>query len=554
MKELIKNKLQFNGEAYIIFPENLPDYVKDLEKVGHKYRVIFDIPQVIELVNKGFSWEKKNKTIVVDYFSANIGKPPHFGNLRSAIIGNPVKKVLQKLGYNVIGVNWWGDFGTQFGELIYAFKQWGSEEELRKNAVRHLYSLYVKFNQELEKNPELKDKAREEYRVLEETMLKYLKEGVPKDVEEAINNYLKGKVSLKEIMEKFDSGKVNYILWKIFREETINWARREFYPKLNLEFEEESGESFFLLSAREIVRELLEKGVAEVDKDGSVIVKTSKGVAVLLKKDGTTLYITRDLAAAKEHYEKYKFEKKIYVVANEQTQHFQQLFEIVEKANYPFAGKLVHLKFGLVLMKTKEGVKKFSTRKGRAVFATDVLEEAFRKAYEEVKKRNPDKSEKEIKKAAEAIGYGAVIYAIVKYDPKKDVIFDWEKILSLEGKTGPFVQYSAVRAKRILEKWESLGNKVEEIEKPTNLEGDEERLLLWLFYFPAVLEQIERSLKPNILAEYLYNLAEEFNRFYEKNRVIGSEREKERIWLVRKVYETLKEGLRLLGMKAPEFM
>lgn len=548
MRELLKNKLQFNGTAYIIFPDELPDYVLDLEKQGHKYKVIFDIPKVIDYLERGFSWPKKDKTIVIDYFSANIGKPPHFGNLRSAIIGNPVKKILKRLGYNVIGVNWWGDFGTQFGELIYAFKQWGDEEKLRENAVSHLYELYVKFNKELENNPELKDKAREEYKYLEETMYDYLKHGIPEGIKSRLDKYFKEREKINTILAGLGRGEQNYILWKIFREETINWARREFCPKLDLSFEEESGESFFLLQAKEIVQELINKGVAEIDKDGSVIVRTSKGVAVLLKKDGTTLYITRDLAAAKEHYERYHYDKKIYVVANEQTQHFQQLFEIVERANYPFAGKLYHLKFGLVLIKTSEGVKKFSTRKGRAVFATDVLEEAYKLAYEQVKKRNPDKDEKEIVENAKKIAYGAVIYSIVKYDPKKDVIFDWDKILSLEGKTGPFIQYAAVRAKRILEKY---GGK---IEKPNNLSDEEQELLLWLFYYPAVLESIERSLKPNMLAEYLYNLAEVFNRFYERNRVLGSDREKQRVWLVKKTYDTLKEGLELLGIKVPSFM
>ena len=546
MKELLKNKLQFNGEAYIIFPENLPDYVKDLEKEKYKYRVIFDTKKVIDLVDKGFSWEKRDKTILVDYFSANIGKPPHFGNLRSAIIGNPIRRILKKLGYDVIGINWWGDFGTQFGELIYAFKKWGSEEELRKNAVKHLYDLYVKFNKELEKDPSLKEEAKREYKILEEAMLEFFNE-IPKSVKVALEKYFEGE-KINNLLKNLSEKETNYFLWKIFREETINWARREFYPKLNLEFEEESGESFFLIEARRIVDELIKKGVAEIDKDNSVIVKTSKGVAVLLKSDGTTLYITRDLAAAKVHYEKYKFEKKIYVVANEQTQHFQQLIEIAKKANYPFADKLYHLKFGLVLMKTEEGVKKFSTRKGRAVFATDVLEKAFQLAYEEIKKRNPDKDEESLRRNAEIIGYGAVIYTIVRYDPKKDVVFDWDKILSLQGKTGPFIQYSAVRAKRILEKYNG------KIEKPKDLEEGEEKLLLWLFYYPAVLEQVERSLKPNILAEYLYNLAEQFNKFYEKYRVIGSEREKERIWLVKKVYDILKEGLGLLGINVPEFM
>ncbi|AAR39060.1 NEQ208 [Nanoarchaeum equitans Kin4-M] len=537
MRELLDNRLQFNGEAYIIKDSPLPSYVKELEKVGHKYRVIFDIEKVIDYLENPPTY-KKNQTYVLDYFSPNIGKPPHVGNLRSAIIGNPLKNILRKVGYNVISINWWGDFGTQFGELIYAFKTKGDEKELRKNPIKHLFELYTWFNRELEKNPEIKNYAREEFKYLEEAMYK----GIQIDV----SPFFEGK-PLSELLKNKTREEQNYILWKIFREITIKYMREQFYPKLKLEFDEESGESFFLKKAKEVAKELLEKGVAEEDKN-SIIVRTPYGVALLLKSDGTTLYLTRDLAAAIEHYEKYKFDKKIYVVANEQSQHFNQLIYIAKKANYPFADKLYHLKFGLLLLKTEEGVKKFSTRKGRAVFAEDILEKAYELAKEEILKRNKDKPLEEIEKNAKIIGYGAVIYAIVRYDPKKDIIFDWDKILSLNGKTSVFIQYSAVRAKHILDKY----NKP--IERPNNLEKDEERLLLWLFYYYAVLEESARKLKPNILAEYLYNLAEEFNRFYEKNRVIGSNREKERVWLVNKTYQILKEGLNLLGIDVPTFM
>ena len=456
------------------------------------------------------SEEGKGKTVVIDYSSPNVAKPLHVGHLRSTIIGESLKRMYADLGYRVVGINYLGDVGTQFGSLIYAYLHWGDPAKFKEDPIRTALELYVRFHREAEENQELHEEAKRIYAEVERKKKEY------------------------------------WELWKMFRDLSIEYFQKNIYSLLEVSFDEYSGESFYIEKAKEIVEELKKKGVAvevrEGAKKGTVVADLEQyGLdhPVLLKSDGATDYLTRDLAAAVDRWEKYRFHRLLYVVGSAQSLHFRQMFKILELAGYPWWDRLVHVAFGMVFL--PEG--KISTRKGRVVFLEDVLREGIKRAEEELKKRG-----REGKDVARAVGVGAVIYAMIKVEPIKDVKFSWERALAFEGETGPYCQYSAVRARKILERVKRIGGEVEEV-------NDEEwRLLKLVAAYPSVMRQAAYSYRPNVVANHAYEMAAAFNDFYEKHRVAGSEREGFRALLVKRFLETQTAALHHLGIRVPPHM
>ena len=486
--------------------------IEKVEVQGGYVNVFLKRPETAEDVikkalAKGYGGgEKTNERVVIDYSSINVAKPMHVGHLRSTIIGGSLRRAYRYLGVEAIGINYLGDIGTQFGKLIVAYRKWADREALEKEPIKELLRIYVKFHEEAEKDPKLEEEARDAYRKLEEGEKEYVE------------------------------------LWKKFRELTIKYADR-IYRMLGVEFDEISGESFYVERAREIVDVLLERGIAERDPEtGAVIVDFGEklGKDVILKSDGTTLYLTRDIAALMDRVEKYDPKKLVYVVGAPQSDHFRKLFWIARKLGVD--RELVHVAFGLIHL--PEG--KMSTRKGRVVFLEDVLQKAVELAGEEMRKRGTYNEED-----ARKIGAGAVNYAVLKVEPEKDITFRWEKVLSFEGDTGPYLQYSAVRARKILEKagdWEFA--------TPASVNDDEWAIVKKIAVFPEVLRDVVKKDRPHILARYVYGLAKEFHGFYDRNPVLKAEEPERsfRLGLVSAFHNVLTTGMELLLLEEPEKM
>jgi arginyl-tRNA synthetase len=459
-----------------------------------------------EALKPFYGSDREGRTYVIDYSSPNIAKPMHVGHLRSTILGESIKRLLTHLGNKVIALNYLGDIGTQFGALIVAYRRWVDEKKLEEDPIRELLRIYVKFHEEVEKDPSLEEEARRE-------------------------------------LEKLEAGDPeNVALWKRFKELSLKGFERV-YKRLGVSFDVIIGESEFVEDARRISRELLEKGIAiiaqEGNKKGAIVANLEEeGLdhPVLLKSDGTTIYLSRDLASLLWRYRKYNPDALLYVVAIEQNLHFKQLFAIARKLGV--SSDLVHVSFGMVHV---EGMR-LSTRRGQVVFLEDILDTAVKYAAEEMKKRNSYNPED-----AEKIGVSSVVFWMLKTEPKKDVNFRWDEVTSFTGETGPYVQYAYVRANKILEKAGS---------EPTfSIPDDAEwKLIKLIALFPSVIKESAKKYSPHILAHYLLDLSTEFHHFYDHNRVLGDEREGIRLWIVSAVRNILGIGMDLLAMKAPSQM
>ncbi len=442
-------------------------------------------------------------TVVIDYSSPNIAKPMHVGHLRSTVIGESLKRIYKFFGGKVVGLNFLGDIGTQFGSLIVAYRKWVDEGKLLEDPIRELLRIYVKFHEEVEKNPSLEEEAKRE--------LKKLEEGDSSNLE----------------------------LWKRFRELSIKGFQKV-YDILGVEFDVITGESEFVDMARKVVEELLEKGIARVEeegkKKGSVVVDLGGELdtPVLMKSDGTTLYLSRDLASLLWRYERWKPDYLIYVVAREQRLHFKQLFALARRLGIP--SNLVHVSFGMIHL--KEG--KMSTRKGRVVFLEDVIKELEKHVVMEMEKRGTDTSE------ATKLTVNALVYWILKYEPDKDVVFDYSKVSEFRGETGVYTSYAYVRAKHVYERGGSG-----ELGIPSEEEWPVVKKLGMFHYFAR---ESMRKNTPHYLARYLYDLSSEYHRFYDSHRIIGSSRESFRLWMNERVLETTGKAMELLAMKKVERM
>ena len=455
----------------------------------------------------------QDKAVVIDFSSPNIAKPFHIGHIRTTVIGNALYKIYDSQGYNVVRVNHLGDYGTQFGKLIVAFKLWGSKEAVEANPIPELLKLYVKFHEEAEQKPEMEDEARAWFTKLEN-----------------------GDEEAKA-------------LWQWFRDESLKEFARV-YDLLDIEFDSYAGESFYSDKMGVVIDQLKEKGLL-VQSQGTNVVDLEQynmPPALITKNDGSTLYMTRDLAAAIYRKNTYDFDKCIYVVGSQQSLHFQQLFKVLELMGFEWAKDLIHVPFGMVAL--EEGT--MSTRKGRVVFLEDVLKQAIEKTRETVLSKNPNA--KNVDEIAKQVGVGAVVFQELSNSRIKDYTFSWERTLSFEGETGPYVQYTHARCCAVLRKAN------EEVSTDINYEllsdGDAAEVLKVIGSFNKSIVSAMRRNEPHIVTRFVLDLAQAFNKFYHDNPIIVEDVElrKARLALVAATRQTLENGLRILGMHSPERM
>jgi len=479
--------------------------------------LLFELKEILRKKDKyGQSKIGKGKTIIIDYSSVNIAKPFSVGHLRSTLIGQAIYNLYKFLGYKTIGDNHLGDWGTQFGKLICAVKKWGNEKEIAKNPIKNLVALYIKFHQEAEKNPALEEEGRRWFKKLEE-----------------------GDKEAKR-------------LWK----KCVKWSLKEFnnlYKILEIKIDMSLGESFYRPMLESVIKESLKKKVA-VKSQGAVIIPFPKEILpplMIRKSDGATLYSTRDLAAIKYRRKKYKPYKIIYEVGAEQTLYFKQLFWAAELLGWGKREDYVHIAHGMMRLPTG----RMRTRKGETILLEDLLKEAFEKAIKIVEEKNPGIKTRNKEEVAKIIGIGAIKYNNLSRKPLTDIIFKWDEALNLEGNSGPYLQYSYVRAKSIIKK-----SKIKTIKfnkKWSFKEEKEVRLLKRLIRFPEVVEQAAKSYSPNLVCNYIFELAQDFNSFYESVPVL-KEQDKNcrmaRLALVESTAQVIKNGLNILGIKTLEEM
>ena len=466
---------------------------------------------VTNLGNYGNSEVGNGKTIVIDYSSPNIAKSFSIGHLRSTMIGNSLKLINRKCGYDVVGINYLGDWGTQFGKMIVAYKKWGNLETIKADPINELTKLYVLFHDEAKKDPSLEDEAREAFRRLENNDEEY------------------------------------YELWKWIREESLKESE-QIYDLLHVEFDSYNGEAYYNDKMDAVVDELAEKGLL-VDDQGARIVRLGDDIppALIKRRDGGSLYITRDLAAVFDRKRSYNFDKILYVVGNEQKLHFEQLKRVITKMGYNYADSIHHINFGLVL---KDG-KKMSTRGGGVVKLYDVLENAMNLSYEQIKQKNPNILD--IEDVARKVGCGAVVFNDLKNHRTLDYDFDMDKMLKFEGQTGPYLQYTGVRIASILR------------DNTYDINNIDASLFANDIYFElaraigefkdVVLRAAEES-APSVIAKYLLGLAQIFNKFYSNVKINVSEEEvRNTNFLISHATRiVINEGLRLLGIEYVEQM
>ncbi len=448
----------------------------------------------------------ENKTIVIDYSSPNIAKPFSVGHLRSTIIGQAIGNILEKLGYNVVRINHLGDFGTQFGKIIYAYLNFGDKELVKTNPIEELTKLYVEFHELAEKNPELEEKAREIFKELEQGNPEY------------------------------------YELWSYFREVSLE-EYMKVYQELGVDFDSYNGEAFYNDKMQAVVDELKEKDLLKLDQ-GAMIVDLGDSMppALIQKTDGSTLYITRDLAALFYRKNTYEFDEVLYVVGNEQKLHFEQLKQVVKRMGYDFYQDIHHINFGLVL---QDG-KKMSTRKGKTVKLVDVLNEASDLSLAYINEKNPSLADKEA--TAKKIGVSAIIFNDLKNYRSNDVEFNLEEMVNFVGQTGPYLQYTSVRITSVLEENDFTCEKVDfELFK----QDHSFELIKTIAQYEEILVKAKEEYSPSVLAKYLLVLASYFNSFYAKEKIMV-ENDLERntkLCLISIIRNILDEGMRLLGMQ-----
>ncbi len=460
----------------------------------------------------GQSTTGKGKTIVIDMSSPNIAKPFGIGHLRSTIIGNALRNLLTYQSYKVVRINHLGDWGTQFGKLIVAYKKWGDKKRLDKDPINYLLDLYVKFHDAAEQNPDLEDQARAWFKKLE------------------------------------DGNKEALALWKQFKELSLQEFKK-IYALLGVTFEAYSGEAFYNDRLDETLEFIEKTGITEIS-EGALIVNLEKYTmppAILRKSDGATLYLTRDVAAALYRKKTYKFDKMLYEVGGEQKLHFQQLFKVLELMGYSWYKDCVHVDHGLYL---GEDGKKFSTRKGKTIFMADVLDETIALAKKIIQEKNPKLKNKDA--VAKAVGVGAIIFGDLCNDRSRDIIFDIEKFTSFEGETGPYLQYTHARLCSILRKKKLSATTIDY----KLYDKAEQEIIKQLGSFGDVVTDATKQYKPHILARYLLDLAQQVNSYYVSHPVLQDDKalEKARLALVTGVKIVLGNGLRLLGIIPLEAM
>lgn len=486
---------------YVNFFYNKPEYVKGvvraaLEK-GSRY---------------GSSDEGKGKTIVIDYSSVNIAKPFHIGHLMSTAIGSALYKIFSFLGYSTVGVNHLGDYGTQFGKMIAAYKLWGDDAAIERDGVAELARLYVKFHQEAESDPSLDDTAREWFKKIEN-----------KD-EEAL------------------------LIFNRFKDITLKEAKR-LYDRLSVTFDSYAGESFYNDMLAGVADELREKGILEESEGAFVVDLSDENLppALILKSDGSSLYVTRDIAAAEYRKKTYDPYRSLYVVAYQQDLHFKQLFSILKKMGDGRADGLEHVSFGMVSL--EDGTIK--TRSGNVITLEEVLNRAVAKTRDVIEQKNPSLEDKDA--AAEQIGVGAVLFSALSQSRIKDVVFTFDKVLNFDGETGPYIMYTHTRCASVLSRAEKnpLPPDFSALDNDQALAVAKE-----IAAFPEAVKAAADKCEPFYIARSLLKLSHAFNRYYYDHRILDRDIEgtNARVALTKAVKNTLAAGLSLLGMAAPERM
>lgn len=453
------------------------------------------------------------KKAVLDYSSPNICKPFHIGHLGTTVIGHSLKKLLEFEGYDCFGINYLGDWGTQFGKLITAYRLWGSKEEVEKGGIDYLVDIYVRFHAEAENDPSLNDKAREEFHKLEL------------------------------------GDEDNIALWKWFKEISIAEYERT-YKQLDMTFDSYLGESFYTDKMPAQVEKLRELGLLKID-DGASIVDLSEyklPPCLILKRDGSTLYPTRDIAAAVYRKETYHFDKSIYVTSGQQSLHFAQWFKVVEMMGYPWYDQLVHVPYGTISV---EGVK-LSTRHGNMLLLRDVFAAAIDKVKSIMREKSPDMDEETFEQTAEAVGVGAIVFNYLSSSRIKDISFNLQDALSFEGNTGPYAQYTYARCCSILGK---AGDLTPDAAASVATTDEEKALLLTLGQFPERVQAAIREYEPSAVTRYCLDLCQSFNRFYHGCTILSAENESTvrfRLALTAATKQLLGKALELICMRHPE--
>jgi len=460
----------------------------------------------------------KNQKVIVEFSSPNIAKPFHIGHIRSTVIGNAINNIYSFLGYDTVRINHLGDYGTQFGKLIVAYRNWGSKEQIEQAPIKTLLEYYTRFHKEAEVNPALEDDARQAFTKLEQ------------------------------------AAEEETALWQWFRDESLKEFGRV-YQMLGINFDSYAGESFYSDKMEKVIAMLEEKGLLRKSEGAQIVDLEAFGMppALIRKKDGSTLYITRDIAAAVYRKEHYDFFKNLYVVASQQNLHFQQWIKIIELLGLDWASDCVHIPFGLVSL--EDGT--MSTRSGRVVFLEDVLTKAIERTREIVIEKNVNTDN--VDETAKQVGIGAVIFQELYNSRIKDYVFSWDKVLSFEGETGPYVQYSHARACSVLRKGLSSTNAALAMDSwdLTYLKGESSYELAKLLYrFPEAVLEAGEKYEPSVLTRHIVNVAQAFSGFYRDEHIL-TDNEDERLAklaITAAVRQVIGNGLRLLGICAPERM
>ncbi len=461
--------------------------------------------------------EGGGRSVCIDYSSVNIAKPFHIGHLPTTVIGNALYRIYNHLGYHAVGINHLGDWGTQFGKMIYAYKAWGNRETIEKGGVDELVKLYVRFHQEAEENPALNDAAR--------AWFKRIEDGDP----EALS------------------------LFGWFKELTLAEVSHV-YELLNIHFDSYAGESFYNDKMDRVVRELTEKGLLKEDAGAQIVDLSAYKMppCIILRSDGATLYATRDIAAALYRKDTYDFAKCLYVVAYQQDLHFRQWFKVVELMGYPWAKDLVHVSFGMV--SGTEGA--FSTRKGNMVKLMDVLKAAVDKTYDIICQKSPELEDK--RKVARQVGIGALVWNSLYNGRIKDVVFDWDTALNFEGETGPYAQYTHARACSVLRKAQGAYTGLDWKKLDYTLLGDDEAraLIAAIGAFPAAVHEAMEKNEPYFVTRTVVAVCQSFNKFYYEDRIMADDPAlcAARLALTDAARRVIQIGLGLIGLHAPERM
>lgn len=510
----LKDKLCFNSEE-----------IKKIEVVNGYLNFFVNPVAIIKSVLQEINAEKEKygsscigngKSIVIDYSSPNIAKPFHIGHLRSTVIGNSLYKIYQFLGYNCIGINHLGDYGTQFGKLIEGYKRWGNEYNIEGNPIDELTKIYIRINSLCKEDESVLEACRDNFKKLE------------------------------------DGDEFCVSLWTKFRELSLKEFQRV-YDLLDIHFDSLNGEAFYSDKMSEVIEKLEQSGNLVTSEGARVIDLEEKQMPPCLieKSNGSTTYATRDLAAILYRARTYNFDKALYVTSYEQILHFRQVFEVAKLLGIDekYANNLVHIPFGMVQLKTG----KMSTREGNIIKLEYLLNESISRVKEIMNIKNPDLENKD--KIAEIIGIGAVIFNDLYNSRVKDEIFDWDEMLNFNGETGPYLQYIYVRTNSVLQKVGYIP-KIEDIDFEELNNESVMNVIKLLYSFQDVVKQSAEKYEPYIIARYLINLAQAFSGFYNDNKIIVEDKKVQdsRVYLTYAVNIVLKSGASLLGMKMPKRM